>query len=264
MAHVFNTLINGDSEMTKPILRLTDNEIIEGKNFVEQLRLQKDKEGKSRGIVLMQPFGQQGGFMNIEDVKTDESYRSFDFEFAKKLTDALDKAGYTVMWIKLPNQAGYEKAISFNGDVTARKIMSVIPFVDGVIGCDSFLIHASAGLNNPVPTIALWGGTNPKNLSYKEQINFVNPTEYYEPNRIPHDREFYINKNRDINKFPEKWIPKIVKSMNKPPKPKKVKGKVKHDNTCATGGCQHNKMTVAQSAKEKVVVKKKITKKVKK
>ena len=208
LAQVFNKLLNGADEMVQPILNLTENELGEAKGFI-----QKQRDGK--GIVLIQPFASSGGKPIAQGkVKTDESYRSFGYDFAKALTDALDEAGYKVVWIKTPDQIGYPKAGAFNNGIPMRGIFALIPHVDGIICCDSVLHHASAGLGNPVPTVVLWGGTNPKNLSYEGQENIVpNPRGYFEPNRIPHDHTYYLDKNKGINEFSPDLIPSIVAKM---------------------------------------------------
>jgi hypothetical protein len=221
ISQVFNKLLNGSDEMTQPILNITENELNEAKGFV-----QKQRAGK--GIVLMQPFGSSGGKPLAQgQVRVDESYRSFGYEFAKALTDALDTAGYKVVWIKTPDQIGYPKAGAFNNGIPMRGIFALIPFVDGVVCCDSVLHHASVALGNPVPTVVLWGGTNPKNLSYEGQENIVNGKALYEPNRIPHDHAYYLDKNKGINEFSLDLIPSIVGKM----KPIKEKSNVNDSTT---------------------------------
>jgi ADP-heptose:LPS heptosyltransferase len=98
-----------------------------------------------------------------------------------------------------------------NQDV--RKVIAILPFVDMVVACDSFIHHASASLGTPVPTMVLWGGTSEKNLGYESQINVrTHNVEMVEPNRVPHDRSLYVNANRMCNEFS---IEEVAKQMPK-------------------------------------------------
>jgi ADP-heptose:LPS heptosyltransferase len=209
LSRVFNKLLNGCDENVTPEIHLTENELQGAKGFVNDQR-------HGKGFVLMQPFGGSGGQATGPDsTKSDESFRSFTLDFAKKLTDALISANYIVVWVKTPDQIGYEKAMTFNKSISIREIFALIPHCDGVICCDSFLHHASEALGNPVPAVVLWGGTDPKNLSYENQINIIpSGKAYYEPNRIPHDHAFYLDKNKGINSFSDELIPGIVAKMN--------------------------------------------------
>ena len=109
---------------------------------------------------------------------------------------------------------GFKDAKTFQ-NVNLRKIIALIPFVDGIICCDSFLHHASASLGSPVPTVVLWAGTNESHLGYKEQCNIHSWKKCeYEPNRIPHDHEYYIHKNKSSNEFKIEMIEEVINNLN--------------------------------------------------
>ena len=193
LSQVFNILLNNCDEFIAPIIRLTENEKNNGKQMI-------CKEKKGKKVVLVQPFSSNGGkpILATKSVAIDESYRSLGYEFLKKLCDRLNDEGYSPIIVKSPEQAGYENSREVK--TNPRGIFSLIPSVDGIICCDSFLHHASAGLGTPVKTIVLWAGTDKRNLSYPEQINICSVSDsLVEPNRIPHDHAYYVTKNKGIN-----------------------------------------------------------------
>lgn len=199
LIQVFDKLINDKIDETfKSKIVLTENEKAEAKGFLDAERATHKMK-----IALIQPWSSSGGrkVPNEDKLLIDESFRSFGEEFAKNLTKRLVKEGYQPYFIKNPDQVGFEPAKTFN-DLPARKIMALIPYADVVICCDSFLHHASAGLDTPTPTIVLWAGTNPENLAYKNHYNIKTEKNVeIEPNRIPHDHAYYLNKNKDSNEF---------------------------------------------------------------
>jgi len=215
IATVFNKLLNGKEEFIQPILNLSENEKVIGKATVEQEEKKTEKK-----MILIQPWGSSGGRVVQEKDKEatamiDESYRSFGIEFTKKLCAKLVEEGYIPYMVKTNDQLGFKECMGFDSNqVYPRQIMSMIPYVKGIISCDSFLAHASAALGTPVPTVVLWAGTSSKNLGYKEHLNIESwkKTEQ-EPNRIPHDHAYYVNKNKGSNEFKLEEINKIIKHL---------------------------------------------------
>jgi len=197
LCQVFNFLINGKDEYVAPEIKLSDNERINGRKYVEDIK-------KGKKVLLIQPFASSGGrTANCSKVCNDledESYRSFTDGFIKELIEAL-KDDYTLLFVEDANQKKYPNTVPVIAQ-SPRLIFTIIPFVDGIITCDSFLHHASAALGTPTTTIVLWGGTSEENLGYKEHINLrAKPLEVSEPNRIVHDHNYYLNKNKGINDF---------------------------------------------------------------
>ena len=216
---VFNKLFNDKEEFIQPIINLTENEIEGAKGFIQNLRKEEEKK-----VVLIQPWGSQGGkVLEGDKIKVDESYRSFGAGFTKKLNERLLEEGYIPFYVKSPDQAGFKGAKTFN-NLPVRQIIALIPFVDGVISCDSFLHHASASLGSPVPTIVLWGATNAKNLGYEDQHNFVSHKKVLnEPNRINHYHAYYVNKNKGCNEFKLDLIDDILEVLKNGNKTKENK-----------------------------------------
>jgi len=221
LATVFNKLLNGKEEYVEPKIIFSENELIQAQMFIEN---KKKEMGKK--IVLLQPWGSTGGIVYKEEgkeqkVMVDESYRSMGTGFVKKLAEKLIEEGYMVILVKAGHQALVAGTIMLtdqtpNGmqPIDIRKMIALIPYVDGIVCCDSFLHHASAALGTPVPTVVLWAGTNSKNLGYEKQVNITSWKKCeYEPNRIPHDRDYYINKNKGSNEFKLEVIDEIIEHL---------------------------------------------------
>jgi hypothetical protein len=208
LATVFNYLLTGKKEYVAPKIILTENELEEAKTFIEDM---KKKENKK--ILLIQPWGSQGGIQIADEngepkIRVDETYRSFGTGFFRKFISEFEK-DYKILSVQatamfngkqVPQVALKGTSVFSNPDI--RKIIAVIPFVDGVVACDSFLHHASASLGTPVPTQVLWGATSEKNLGYEGQNNLRSKeVKEVEHNRVPNDHAYYINKNKGSNEF---------------------------------------------------------------
>lgn len=215
LSQVFNKLLNGVDEPIDPVIRLTENEKVMGKNFVDS-----NKKGKK--FLLLQPYGSSGGGMAKcqcgdgckEEMKlqVDESYRSFTYDFTDKLIEALSEE-YSIFLVKLPHQKGHAKCLSFQKQEPIRHILSLIPHADAIVACDSFLHHAAKALNHK-NVVVLWAGTNPKNLGYDDQKNIVTKKVVeYEPLRIPHNHIYYVDKNKGCNNFDDETIEEIKKKL---------------------------------------------------
>lgn len=226
LAQVFNKLLNGKNEYVEPKLTLSKAEKEEAKKYCEELR---NKTGKR--IILFQPWGNTGGkfckkpgckLHKLGSYIEDDTYRSLELEFAKTLCSALQN-DYGVILVKIPEQEGFPDCELLERDwqgkkvpYNLRRVINLIPYVDGIVCCDSFLHHASASLGSPVPTIVLWAGTNEKNLRYSNQVNIKSKNDCeYEPNRILRNfsHQYYVNKNKGCNKFEAETIEAILKAL---------------------------------------------------
>ena len=212
---VFNFILNGKKEFVQPKMILTENEIEEAKQHINSI-----KQNTGKKVLLIQAWGSQGGIViqdaNEMKVRVDESYRSLGTGFYTKLISKLKDNYYLASVQATANMNGQNIPQAVMKDTNVfqhqdiRKIIATIPYVDGVIACDSFLHHASASLGTPVPTIVLWGATNEKNLGYEEQTNILSHKKVlYEPNRVPHDRSLYVNANVGCNEFKFEIIDEI-------------------------------------------------------
>ena len=212
ICNVFNKELNGVDEYVAPVVVLSDNELSDAKTFIEGVRNEHKKK-----VLLIQPFGSQGGVQQPDgNIKVDESYRSFGKGFLRKFIEYFEK-DYTILSVQstafsnnqqVPQAQMKGTIVVNNPDI--KKIIALIPFVDGVVACDSFLHHASAALQSPTPTVVLWGATNSANLSYSEHLNLLSHKKVeFEPNRFPHNHNYYVEANKNCNDFKEDLLPKI-------------------------------------------------------
>ena len=217
LSTVFNYLLNGSEEFIKPEMLLTENELSDGKKMIEQVKIDSGK----KKVMLIQPWGSQGGEIlppqNPNDkpqVKKDESYRSFTVSFIEKLAEAF-KEEYLIFNIRNNGQLD-NKDMRGLYHFNPRVIFSMIPHVDAVISCDSFLHHASEAIGGP-KTAVLWGGTCQEHLGYEDQLNIKKSGKVFdEPNRIIHNHAWYIQKNSGCNKFGDEEITKLKEYFSKP------------------------------------------------
>jgi len=130
------------------------------------------------------------------------------------------KKDYDIVQIRSPNQypvKGIGSLFQENGQpMPLRQIIALLPYVKGVVACDSFLPHAAKLMNTNA--IVFWGATYPENLGYKMHTHY-RPTDKFVwlPNRQPHNNPdaHKINKNvmnyldtldlNEIDKIIKKW-----------------------------------------------------------
>jgi hypothetical protein len=216
MSHLcksWNYLLNGEAEFVAPKLVLTDNELNAGRLWVEQA---KKKDGKK--ILLMQPFGQAGGYpkrcesvCNEAEPVFDESYRSLVMDNINGLVNKL-KDEYTIFVVKDQNQINIKDTIGLTEN--PRLLFSILPFVDGIVCCDSMLQHAAAAVGVKCPVVVFWGGTEPIQFGYEKFLNLEKDVKRVnEPNRLPHDHSYYLRKNKDCNVFDESFEDECVKYL---------------------------------------------------
>jgi len=202
LAQVFNKLLNGQDKMPEIKMVLTVNESNEAKAYVDSLKSQSGKK-----VLLLQPYASSGGHMMNNNLVEDETFRSLKPEFTDKLIEKLRK-DYMIILVKDNSQVTNKNTMVLNVDT--RKYVALIPFVDAIICVDSFLQHAVAALGNPVKTIVFWGGTKESNVGYSEQVGIRIKEVEDEPNRIPHNHQYYTSKNRGANDFTEEQIDKVL------------------------------------------------------
>ena len=207
LSSVFNKLINGVCEFVSPKIVLTKNELLDAKNMLGCKACDKK-------VILYQPWGAMGGYFvgdkKIENVKDDDSFRSLGTLFAKNLHAKMIAEGYTVYVIKTEQQVAFQDSLALP-EQNIRKVISLIPNVYAVVGCDSFLHHASACFDTK--TIVLWAGTSEKNLGYENQINFREKEFESEPLRLPHSPDYYQEKNKGCNEFSDAMIDKVMENL---------------------------------------------------
>lgn len=205
LAQVFNKLLNNKDETVKPKVVLNTNELNEAKVYVDDLRKKTNKK-----FILLQPYASSGGKSVDNNPVEDETFRSLKPEFCDKLIQAL-KDEYVIFQIRDNTQYSNKDTFTFNVDT--RRYMSLIPFVDAVICVDSFLQHAVSALGNPVKTIVFWGGTLESNVGYPEHLAIRIKEVEDEPNRLPHNHQYYTTKNRGSNDFSDTEVKKVLEML---------------------------------------------------
>jgi len=222
LAQVYNFLLNGVDEYVAPKIILSPSEEEFAKQYIDGIKHgsvqktcdcekcknlpKKRKIKKKKKVMLFQPYAKSGG-TRIPD----ETFRSLTEETISKFVDTFSK-DHTILMVRAPNQATVSDTIPFTHQ-DIRRIIAVIPRVDVVVCCDSFVHHAVAALGNPVKTIVLWGGTSEKNFGYKGHTHLRVKDIEVEPNRVPHNHSYYVNKNKGCNDFTSK-IKEIKEIIN--------------------------------------------------
>jgi len=216
MSHLcasWNYLLNADKSFVEPKIVLTQNELRAGQEWVEA---QRKKSGKK--VLLFQPFGQAGGQKSCASgqcgnigVNFDETYRSLEMDTVEGLVSKLSDK-FVIFLVKDYNQVDVPDTLPLTEN--PRLLFSILPFVDGIMGCDSMLQHAAKAVGVKCPVVVWWGGTEPVQFGYKEFHNLENDMKRLnEPCRLPHDHSYYLRKNKGCNKFSEEFEDKAVKFL---------------------------------------------------
>lgn len=144
---------------------------IEPEMFYTIAEMEMAKDYLSRFNRRMVLFQHQGGKIPETTAKKDKLIakagmykRSLPENIAQEVTDELIKAGYAVGSVQHANQFLPKGAEHIRFPL--RAIVALIPFVEAIITIDSFLLHGSACFKDKTPTLALWGGTDPRVLGY--------------------------------------------------------------------------------------------------
>ena len=156
----------------------TSEEIPTPEIFYNQAEIEMAKDYLKKFDRRMILFQHQGG--KIPEAKDKKSTlvaksgmyrRSLPENVAQEITDGLIAKGYMVGSVGHPNQFLPRGAEQVNFPI--RAICGIIPFVEGIITIDSFLLHGSACFKNRTPTLAIWGGTSPAVLGYPWHTNMT-------------------------------------------------------------------------------------------
>ena len=212
LCSAWNWLLNGDKAFIEPQLALSKNELATGQAWVEQVR---KKNGKK--VVLVQPWGATGGMKQCGGncaggtINFDETLRSLELDNVNGLVSKL-MPECEVFLVKDYNQLDINGTMPFTGNI--REIMSVLPFIDGILCCDSFLHHAAKAVGATCPVVVFWGSTNPTQFGYVGHYVIENKFDRkVEPNRLPHDHSYYVRKNKGCNVFSEAQEDAAVKLL---------------------------------------------------
>lgn len=199
IAQAFDIQINnkGIRELPKPTLRLSKDELLNGRQVVTQVKqkLKKDK------LVVLQPFGR--GIEYIDETLVDRTARSFELKDTKQIIKKLQDHGYAVILMsefkidlvdaKLKDEVAMPENVSF------RVWAAIIKYADHFLGCDSLGQHLSYIMETPSTVVT--GSTYPINVSYPncnyfDILDMGEVSREYSPIRIlPDERVDRMNEN---------------------------------------------------------------------
>lgn len=178
MIQSFDYLINGEEEMSKPNLYLSEVEDDFGKKITDQV---KEELGVEK-IIVIQPFGASA---NPQVKFHDETGRSLPYDFVKLMVKKLKGYGVFMMGFgnDNPDFTNLEHCVVLDYDM--RHWCSMIKHSDYFIGCDSVGQHVARAFD--IPGTVFLGETYKENISYPDHFNIIQekgfPTEYI-PMRI--------------------------------------------------------------------------------
>jgi len=102
-------------------------------------------------------------------------YRDVPHPIAQKIVDGIVQKGKAVIQIALPTEKKLQNCLYLpdNQIMSPRNLFAILDKCIGGIFIDSFCQHAWAALGKK-DAVVLWGGTNPVNLGYENNINLYN------------------------------------------------------------------------------------------
>lgn len=197
LSQAFDLLINnkGIRELPRPTLKLTRQELINGKAVVDEV---KEKTKKDKTIVF-QPFGR--GIQKLNNFLTDPSGRSFEWKNLVNIVKKLQKKYSIILMSEFQfefESEGCLQPVAQPQGVDLRHWASIIKNADYFVGCDSIGQHIAYSFDKPATVVV--GSTFAENVSYPENNKFNiqdmgDGLRKYDPIRIVPDE--FVNKNND-------------------------------------------------------------------
>ena len=199
IAQAFDIQVNnkGLRELSKPTLRLSKDELLQGRSIVNEVK----KKLKKEKLVIFQPFGR--GIEYIDETLIDRTARSFELKDVKAIVKKLQQNDYAVIMmsefktdmadVKLKDE------VAMPENVNMRIWSAIIKYADHFLGCDSLGQHLAYSMETPSTIVT--GATYPINVSYPEcpYFEILDMGEIhreYDPIRIlPDERVNRMNEN---------------------------------------------------------------------
>jgi ADP-heptose:LPS heptosyltransferase len=215
LSQAFDIQINnkGIRDLPKPTLKLSRQEIINGKFVVEEVK-QKTKKDK---IIVFQPFGR--GSQTVGNFITDSSGRSFEFSNVVEIIKKLQKKYAVIFMSEFDldfSKEGCKDPVACPKGIDLRQWAGIIGESDAFLGCDSVGQHIAYSLD--VPSVVVVGATCKENISYPncERFKVLDMGEglrIYDPIRITMD-EVTQRVNDGIMAMNEKIENVVVESVD--------------------------------------------------
>jgi hypothetical protein len=215
LSQAFDIQVNekGVRDLPKPTLKLSRQEIINGKFVVEEVK-QKTKKDK---IIVFQPFGR--GAQTVGNFITDSSGRSFEFSNVVEIIKKLQKKYAVIFMSEFDldfSKEGCKDPVACPKGIDLRQWAGIIGESDAFLGCDSVGQHIAYSLD--VPSVVVVGATCKENISYPncERFKVLDMGEglrIYDPIRITMD-EVTQRVNDGIMAMNEKIENVVVESVD--------------------------------------------------
>lgn len=216
LAQAYDIAINGKGvrELPKPTLRLSNDEIILGKQIVDEVK-EKTKKDK---VVVFQPFGRTTNVAN--GIIHDPSGRSFEGEHVISIIKKLQKKYSVICMSEIGidfSAHGVKDPVAFPQNMNLRQWAGVIFNADYFLGCDSVGQHLAYSLDKPATVVV--GSTFAVNVSYPnyekfDVLDMGGDVRQYSPIRITVD-EVADRINDGIMHMNDKIEDAIVESVDK-------------------------------------------------
>jgi len=169
IAQAFDIQLNnkGIRELPKPTLRLSKDELLNGRYVIGEVK----KKLKKEKIVVFQPFGR--GIEYIDETLIDKSGRSFELKDVKEIIKKLQAEGYAVILMsefKVDfTDAKFKEEVATPENLGIRQWAAIIKYADKFLGCDSLGQHLAYSMDTP--SVVVVGSTYPINVSYPNDKN---------------------------------------------------------------------------------------------
>jgi hypothetical protein len=199
IAQAFDTQINnkGIRDLPKPTLRLSKDELLQGRSIVNEVK----KKLKKEKLVVFQPFGR--GVEYIDETLIDRTARSFELKDVKAIIKKLQQNDYAVIMMSEfktdMTDVKLKDEVAMPENVNMRVWSAIIKYADHFLGCDSLGQHLAYSMETPSTIIT--GATYPINVSYPdcpyfEILDMGEIHREYDPIRIlPDERVNRMNEN---------------------------------------------------------------------
>lgn len=138
------------------------------------------KKPPEQKIIAFQPFGGTSYYtaQDAQDPTKIKHYRDLEPAQAQAIVNGLRQRGYIVLQASLPTEPQLENAIPLGKILNSsqisdpRHVFAILSHCDGLLGIDSFAVHAwhALGKDNAV---VLWGGTSCDVLGYPKDKNMA-------------------------------------------------------------------------------------------
>ncbi len=199
IAQAFDLQINGRGvrPMPKPTLRLSKDELLQGRSVISEVK----KKLKKEKVIVLQPFGR--GIEYIDETLVDRTARSFELKDVKSVVKKLQANDYAIILMSEFKvdlvDAKLKDEVAMPENVSTRVWAAIIKYADHFLGCDSLGQHLAYAMETPSTVVT--GSTYPINVSYPDcdYFDILDMGEVhreYSPIRIlPDERVDRMNEN---------------------------------------------------------------------